>query len=498
MAISANQIVQVLPRILKGTGQDLVFNGMLLDKNARIPTAKPISFSSADDVGDYFGTTSDEYAFASVYFGGYNNSQIKPSLLYFYKLCPNGASPFVRGESLKPADALVALKAITAGDLSITVTGTAYEVTGIDLSASTSLIDVANTVESALTTEGASVTVEFSPIDNSFTITSTAVGNEESITVPTGTVATAMGYAEDTAVVSAGASVMTVTDTMAEITDQFQNFVTFTTLEEASDADALLLANWASVQANAGTMYLYVLWDSSKANLDSTNTTVISELLQAEEVTATCVCYPDFEKAAFIMGTAASIAWDQRNGTLTFKFKAQSGLGADIQDTGSAVALAQHKVNFMGNYATRNDNFVFLANGEMLGEWDWIDTYLNACWLCNASQVQLMSAFTSNRRIPYIEEGYSILRANIRDVMNRALNNGVVQAGVNISDAQKAQLTSELGADLSQELYTNGYILQIVDATANIRQQRTSPACSLVYTYGGAIHKLTLPAIAVV
>ena len=64
MAISANQIVQVLPRILTGTGQDLVFNGMVLDENARIPTASPISFSSADAVGEYFGVASDEYTFA--------------------------------------------------------------------------------------------------------------------------------------------------------------------------------------------------------------------------------------------------------------------------------------------------------------------------------------------------------------------------------------------------------------------------------------------------
>ena len=498
MAISANQIVQVLPRILTGTGSDLVFNGMVLDGNARIPTATPISFSSADAVGDYFGSDSDEYNFASVYFGGYNNSQIKPSLLYFYKLCPAAVAPFVRGTALTPAAALVALKAITAGNITIGISGTDYTATDIDLSGATSLSDAASIVEAALTTEGAGVSIEFASIDNSFTITSTSTGAVESVTVPTGTCATAMGFAADTAVVSAGADAMNVTATMNEITSQFQNFVTFTTLEEPSDDDAILLAQWATTQANAGTMYLYVCCDSAKANLDATNTTVIAEQLKALEVTATCVVYPSAKIAAFVMGTAASIAWDQTNGTLTFAFKEQSGLGADVTDTEEHNALLSHGLNFIGNYATRNDNFVFFYNGQMLGEWAWIDAYLNACWLCNALQVQLMAMFTSNRRIPYNEAGYSIIRANCRDVIDRAINNGVINRGVALGQADIAKLTSELGGDFSDEIYNTGYCLQILDATPNARRQRTSPPANLVYTYGGAVQKLTLPAIAVV
>ena len=40
--------------------------------------------------------------------------------------------------------------------------------------------------------------------------------------------------------------------------------------------------------------------------------------------------------------------------------------------------------------------------------------------------------------------------------------------------------------------------LQIVDATASIRQQRKTPSMNLVYTYGGSVHKLVVPATAVV
>ena len=85
MAISANQIVQVLPRLLTGTGKDLQFNGLVLDKSNLIPVDEVLSFGDAESVGDYFGTLSDEYKFAQIYFGGYTNSQIKPSILNFYR-----------------------------------------------------------------------------------------------------------------------------------------------------------------------------------------------------------------------------------------------------------------------------------------------------------------------------------------------------------------------------------------------------------------------------
>ena len=498
MAISASQIVQVLPRILTGTGNDLVFNGMVLDDNVLLPAATPISFSSADSVAEYFGTSSDEYKFAAVYFGGYNNSQIKPSLLYFYRLTPEGAAPFVRGETLSPAAALAAIKAVNAGDITISLSGTEYTATGIDFSAVTSLSGAASVLQTALTAKGAGVTVGYNSVNDAFTITSTEVGEQESITVPTGTAAVALGFNEETATVSAGEDETDVVGSMTNLTRQFQNFVTFTTLAEPEDTDALALARWVSSQANAGTMYLYVCWDSSKANLDATNTTVIAEQIKALNATGTTVVYPSYKIAAFVIGTAASIAWDQTNGTITFAFKAQSGLAADVTDTQHSVALLGHGVNFIGNYATRNDNFVFFYNGQMFGEWAWIDTYLNACYLCNKLQVQLMAMFTSNRRIPYTSAGYAIIRANCRDVIEAAINNGVINIGVSLSNAQKSQLTSELGGDFSDEIYNNGYYLQILDATAQARQQRVSPPCNLVYTYGGAVQRLTVPAIAVV
>lgn len=498
MAISASQLVQVLPRILKATGKDLVFNGMVLDENPALRTGVPTGFYSASDVGDFFGTDSDEYAFAQVYFGGYDNSQAKPQTLYFFRLTPQAVGAFARAATVKPADALAALKAISDGSITVEISGTTHTASGIDLTAATSLSEAAEAVAAALADEGCDVSVGWSSVRDSFTITTTDTGEQVSIACPTGTIAVAMGFDSDTATISDGHDGATVTDAMNEVVDKFTNFVTYTTLAEPSDDDAIALARWASSNLAAGVMYLYVCWDSSAANLDASSTTCIAELLKAENVGATCVAYPNAAMAAFIMGVTASIAWDQANGAITYAFKRQSGLPASVESTSDANALNLHRVTFMGNFATRNDSFILSYAGAILGEWDWIDTYVNAVWLCNAMQVQLMAMLVAAGRIPYTEAGYSKIRANMRDVTNRALNNGVIDAGVSLSEAQKAELTTLLGADYSGEIETNGYYIQVLDPSASVRQQRLTPSINFVYTYGGAVHKLVVPATAVV
>ena len=494
MAITASNLVQVLPRILKATGNDLVFNGVVLDSNDTIPSDTPLAFSSAIEVGEYFGTSSDEYKFAGTYFGGFDNSQVKPATLYFYRLNATASGAWVRGAELDVKTALSTITAISSGSITLDVDGVTKQYAEIDLSACTSYSDVASKVQTA--TDG-DLTLEFSSQFNAFIIKGVTVGATSTLSVPSGDIATALGFNAKTAVISDGQDANTMTQSMENLTNRFTNFVTFTTLAEATDAEALELAQWATTNYNAGVLYLYVCWDTSKANFDPNNTSVISEQLQTENVGATCVCY-GLTMASFVMGVTASIAWDQANGTITYAFKHLSGFGANVDKTSEANALDAHKVNYMGNFATRNDNFILSYNGSMLGEWDWIDTYINAVWLCNALQVQLMAMFQSANRIPYNESGYAKIRSNCKDIINRAINNGVIDVGINMSDAQKSELTTLLGGDYSDEIKNNGYYLQIVDATASIRQARKTPSINLVYTYGGSVHKLVVPATAVV
>ena len=501
MAIPASDLVKIMPRVLAGAGQDLVFNGLFLTGSELAPVHGLLTFYSAEGVADYFGETSNEAAAAAVYFGGYNNSLTKPQSVFYYRANTEAVAAFHRGGK---APALSVITAITAGTFEASIGTESVSLSGVDLSGAASYSAAAATLQTAIRAGGTGgavtgATVTYSSVTGAFTVTAGTAADGVNLEVTGGTVAEALGFGNAGAVVSAGADAETWTKILNTVAAQSQNFATFTTVTElTSAADALTIAGWVQTQYNNGSQFLHVLWTTDAAVTVAGDTT--SPIAQVREIEPEGVAavYGGIKYAAFIMGSAASIAWDYANSTITFAFKAQAGLGANVQDQAVAAVLKAGKINFMGNYATRNDDFVFLQTGACFGRFAWIDTYLNATWLNSALQTQIMAGFEMAPRVPYTDPGYTMIRAWVQDVADRAINNGVIDLGVNLSQTQKAELMREAGVDITTELYNSGYYLQIVDAPAATRQARESPACNFWYTYGGSVQRLNLPSTAIV
>lgn len=501
MAIPASDLVKIMPRVLAGAGQDLVFNGLFLTGSELAPVHGLLTFYSAEGVADYFGETSNEAAAAAVYFGGYNNSLTKPQSVFYYRANTEAVAAFHRGGK---APALSVITAITAGTFEASIGTESVSLSGVDLSGAASYSAAAATLQTALRAGGTGgavtgATVTYSSVTGAFTVTAGTAADGVNLEVTGGTVAEALGFGNAGAVVSAGADAETWTKILNTVAAQSQNFATFTTVTElTSAADALTIAGWVQTQYNNGSQFLHVLWTTDTSVTVAGDTT--SPIAQVREIEPEGVAavYGGIKYAAFIMGSAASIAWDYANSTITFAFKAQAGLGANVQDQAVAAVLKAGKINFMGNYATRNDDFVFLQTGACFGRFAWIDTYLNATWLNSALQTQIMAGFEMAPRVPYTDPGYTMIRAWVQDVADRAINNGVIDLGVSLSQTQKAELMREAGVDITTELYNSGYYLQIVDAPAATRQARESPACNFWYTYGGSVQRLNLPSTAIV
>lgn len=506
MAIPASELVRVQPRVLAGTGQDLAFNGLFLTENALAPVGTLLTFRDTASVSEYFGSVSNEAKAAAVYFGGYNNSFLKPTQLYMWRSHKNASAPFVRSaafSSAKVKTLLDDLKGITAGTFSATIGGTAVSLSEVDLSGSDSISAALDIVTKKIAAvDGASpaaagVTLSWNSVFRAFTLTAGAAGSTVAIANLSGTIPDALGLTSG-AVVSAGADAQDYASCLNEVCETTQNFVTYSTIAEADRADALALSGWSNTQYAAGNQFLYVYWSADETlKTDKADETAAIAIRDAE-YTGTAGVYGDVRYPAFLMGVAASIDWDRIDGAITTAFKAQSGLTANVQVKDDAANLIANGMNFMGNYASRNDNFILFQNGQMFGQWSWIDTYLNATWLNNALQVQILSGLELAGRVPYTEAGYTRIRAWVQDVVDRALTNGVIDRGVRLSETQKTELINEAGRDISTDLYNNGYVLQINDATAAVRQARISPSMSFWYTYGGSVHKINLPSTAVV
>lgn len=499
MAIPASHIVNVVPRVITGGSADLELNGLLLTENALISASTMVlPFPSARSVGDYFGTESVEFAAADVYFTSYNNKFTAPKAFFIARRIADAAPAWLR--SARNTKTLEQYKAITDGALVISIDTVAHNATGVDFSSATSFSDVAQILRAAMP-EG--VTVIYSSLTGAFTITSGTTGAASSVSYASspgegasGTdLAAFMGLREeDGAVLSQGMDALSVNEQMAAIRAKSENFVSFTTAWEADAEEMLEWAAWAS--SNYG--WLYVAYTTSPAAASADSSADPASVLKNSGYDHTAIIYGDMEYAAFILGVVASIAWQRVNGTITAAFKLQSGLAPWVTDENTAAILESKNCNYFGNFATRNAEFIFMYPGCLsASDYRFIDPYVNSIWLNNRLQVSLMDGITAMGRVPYNTRGYTMIKAWMMDPVNEALNNAAIEAGIVLSEKQKSEVMNEAGLDISQELWTQGYYIQVLDPGAAVRAQRGSPIVSLWYTYGGAVQRIEVASTAI-
>lgn len=492
MSISASQIVNVIPGVINAGGTDLEITGLLLTKNALCPFPNVMEFSSAEAVGAYFSELSDEYQAAQKYFLGYDGSTRKPRKLSFAKFVDETVAGFLIGGS---AGTLTEMKAITAGAFTINVDGSEKNVTDLDLSSATTQSEVATTLASEI----GGVTVTYNSNLNAFIITSETTGNTSAVSVATDgaqTPAAILGLTADSgATESKGSAALTPSANMQSVASNSQSWVSFTTMEE-QDSDVIEeLAEWVS---GTNCEYLYCPYTTNKNDTNPNAGSNLPKTLANGNYEGVLLTFGGLDYAIFAMSIGACINWDATNGLVTYAFKSQTGLTPSVDDNTTANNLLSMNVNYYGKWATRNDDFIYYYQGAMIGgNFGFVDAYIGNLWLRNAIQVSIMNGLAQVGRVPYNDEGYTTISAWCIDPINRALNNGTIDTGVTLSESQKAQLISEIGSDVSDQINTDGYYLTVSDPGAQARVKRDTPIVGLWYTYGGSVHRLDVPVKAI-
>lgn len=149
--IPASAIVQVIPGVLAAGGIGLVLNGLMLTTSTRVPIGAVQPFSSAINVGNYFGQTSNEEAAAAVYFAGYANAPQLPGSILIAQYPINPVSAWLRGGNIS-ALTIAQLQALS-GTLNITIDGVPYSAS-ISLATATSFSAAGEIIAQALGIHG--------------------------------------------------------------------------------------------------------------------------------------------------------------------------------------------------------------------------------------------------------------------------------------------------------------------------------------------------------
>lgn len=486
MTIPASQLVDITPRVIGGGLSGLAFVGTFLSKNASLPTATAVPFYSQKAVGEYFGTASDEYALAGNYFLGDSNSSRKPDVLWFYRYVDVAAAAFLRGTSVGALDTLTQ---VTTGSFKITIDGTEISVTGLDFSSQTSFSGIANTIQTELASDLAGTTCSWNSFFKAFVITSPTSGATSSITYATegesGTdVSGLLGLSSGT--LSQGSAIISLTGTMTGAVNSNSNFWSFMPIWEETSAEALELAGWCN---NQGVRFMYAMVDKSEAGA-STPSNPACLAYQVADYYGVCSLYNTKALGAMAMGIGAAIDPAQLNGRKTWAFKQQNGLAYTVNDETKAQILLGNGYNFYGDYATASNQFKLFQNGQVSGNAKWLDTYYGQVFIRDGLQNAWLNAMISSNTLPYNESGYGVLRAAAMDTINTAVNAGFIREGVSLSEAQKAQVSQEAGLDISGALETQGWYLQILDPTTQVRAERGTPIVNFWYMDGGSIQRI--------
>jgi hypothetical protein len=483
-SIPASEIVTVLPSVLGAGGTAMALNATIISDDVKFVAKE---YSNADAVGNDYGTTSDKYKFAQIYFNGFTGSTVKPSALFISKYSAVDSAAKLTGASLRSMS-LDQLKAIT-GAISVTIDGVLATGT-VDLSAATSFSNAATLIATALT-----AAVTFDTQLQSFVIASGTTGATSSISFATGAAAEALALTELTgSQLDNVTTVDTATTAMKRLTNYTLNLSTIVTETSTALTDDIQkeIATWVSLQNHR---YWLVKYGEEPTALIANSTTNFAGWVAENNVADVTCVYGTFEHAALCAGYAASLNFSELNGRTTMDFRSTSTLAPSVTDVDDANALESNGYAYYGAFATANDRFIFLRNSIVSGEFKWVDAYLNQIYFNSQLQLAQITGLVANKSIPYNEVGKSKVRASAQDPINEMLNFGGIQTGVSLSEQQKSIINNEAGVDAATIIFNQGYYLMIRDATAQVRAVRGSFPIKLWYTDGGSVHSINIASI---
>lgn len=492
MTIPASDIVTINPAVIDSGGNPLSLNAVFMTKSERLPTGAARSFSSALSVKNFFGASSDEYTQAQVYFLGYDNSTIKPSTLFFGPFVDADREAWIQSGSLLGVT-LAQLQAFGSGVLTIVVDGVSETSATIALGSASSFSDAASKITTGFAGDA---DCEWDSVTSTFKIFSTSSGASSAISFATGTLSTSLKLTSATgAILSQGAAADTADTAMETVYASTQNWATFLTLWEPDTDGKTDFAVWCN---SKNQRFMYIAWDTDDQAIVNGSTDCFGYLAKTAEYDAVMCVYNTVELASFAAATVAAIDFSRLNGRITLAFKSQSGFTATVTDQQVAQNLEENGYSFYGIYATANDRFNFLYNGQISGKWLWADTYVNQIYMNSQLQLALMTLLTNVGSIPYTESGYALIRASMIDPIQSAINFGGIRAGVSLSEQQKALVNGASGVDAAQVIEQQGYYLQVLDPTTQVRGNRGTPVINFWYTDGGAVQKITVASIDII
>ncbi len=432
MAISQSKYVNIVSSLGGGSSvaqRELI--GRVFTSNYLVPVNKVIEFGGGSTaaltaVGEYFGVTSDEYAFAKRYFAFTTAASTEPQKLSFARFASTAVSATLTGSA---SLSLSALQAITAGTLILAIDGTDKSFSGINLSGATSFADVADLISTAVNTTSA--VCSYDTVTKRFTLTA-----DVSLSYATGTVATALGWVDGVAILGEAGDAKTPLETVSESAELSNNFFSFCFLDTLTTAEITAVAEWVDAQ-NVKFMY-------SVGVTPETATAIQAAVAGFDGVALTLDKHA--QHAEFMpMSAFAAVDYKKPNSTMDVFYKQFDGVTPSVATNTERFTYDPLRINYYGTTQQAGQAVSFYQDGVLQGSIPSMTVYANEAWLKDAFITDVLNLRMGLDSLPANTTGKSLVLSALMDTVNLALSNGVVLAGKELDATQKAFITTITG-----------------------------------------------------
>lgn len=374
------------------------------------------------------------------------------------------------------------------GGTTIASIGTYNGVTG------TVILSAAMTVSaSTVVTISSTATCSYDVLRKAFVIASPTTGATSLIGFATGTLSAGLLLTSATgAVLSQGAAAATPAGIMQSVKNATQNWVSFTTMFEPDEATKEAFALW---NAGQNQRYLYAAWDSNVLAIGTPpQSSTFAQITKAENGIAS-IYDASGEIAAWLCGAIASTDFSALNGYTVYAGKGSSLLTPNVTDDTQYKNLVANGYSCYAAIATADETFQWFENGQISGDWDWIDEYVFQIWLNNALQLSGMLLIDQTKFIPFNSAGSALIYSAYKGPILDGKDFGGIQSGIELSPAQIAEVNLAAGIPIDDILFTQGWYLKISIPDSTVQQTRGPWPATLWYCNAGGVQTLRIASI---
>lgn len=485
--------------ITSGVGGSAAVSGRqfalrLFTSAAQMPSGTSLEFTSAKDVGSYFGFESKEYKIAQLYFSYVSAYQTSPAMISFWANAYSGRNPFIWAKSSPVA--LSTLKEVSAGSFSLSMGGLSANITGLDLSTASSYTDIATVLQTAIRAAQTDnelwnqAVVAYSTVTQSFYIMGGEVDGAISA-LSENSIGTYIGAmlgldASNSPIVSQGVAAQTYSEMLSQSLNTSNNYGTFAFVGDLSDEAIIEIAQWTNVQNHNGGMYIQRV-STSNANA------IQASVADYDGVAIVVDAYSNDTYAWLVPAVvAASTNYNRVNGTQNYMYKTLSGVSASVTTDAEYEDLVSKKLNFYGSTQQAGTPVSFFQPGMLQGSVDDMGVFMNELWLKDAITVEFLNYLLAVAKWPANASGKAIGDGLIQGVLNTAKLNGTILQAKDLTSTQKAFITSITDDENAwRDVYAEGYKLysQVVSVTAN-GAEHYEYQYTLIYSKGDSIRKV--------